>query len=79
MSLVRMVLAGFVLTRICASSAFILRDGASNLLEAASFTIALIGLVLVALVIAGMRSAGHPKLAAHRVMDGRSSRPVTAR
>ena len=79
MSLVRMVLAGFVLTRICASSAFILRDGASNLLEVASFTIALIGLVLVALVIAGMSSAGRPKLAAHRLMDGRSSRPVAAR
>jgi len=74
-----MVLAGFVLTRICASSAFILRDGASNLLEVASFTIALIGLVLVALVIAGMSSAGRPKLAAHRLMDGRSSRPVAAR
>jgi len=79
MSLVRMVLAGFVLARICASSAFIVRDGASTLLEAASFMIALIGLVLVALVISSMSSASRPKLAAHRVIDGRSSRPATTR
>ena len=79
MIMIRPLLAIFVLMRICTSLALILFDGASSVLEAAAFTIALIGLVLVALVIAGMSSAGRPKLAAHRVMDGRSSRPVTAR
>lgn len=76
---IRQVLAIFVLTRICASLAFLLFNGASSVLEAAAFTIALIGIVPVALVIGGMSSAGRPTLTSHRTMDGSSCRPVTAR
>jgi hypothetical protein len=48
MTMIRQVLAIFVLTRICASLALILFDGVSSLLEAAAFIIALVGLGLVA-------------------------------
>jgi hypothetical protein len=58
MSIIRQVLAMAILTRMCASLALILLDGASNLLEAATFAIALVGLAPVALVISGMGSAG---------------------
>lgn len=58
MFIIRQVLAMAILTRICASLALILLDGASNLLEAATFAIALVGLAPVALVISGMGSAG---------------------
>ncbi len=58
MSIVRQVLATIILTRMCASLTLILLDGASNLLEAATFAIALVGLAPVALVIAGMSSDG---------------------
>jgi hypothetical protein len=64
MSIIRQVLAMAILTRMCASLALMLLDGASNLLEAATFAIALVGLAPVALVISGM---------------GSSRRPVTAR
>jgi len=77
MIMIRPVLAIFVLMRICASLALILFDGASSVLEAAAFTIALIGIVPVVLVIGGM--AGRPTLTSHRTMDGSSCRPVTAR
>ena len=43
MTIFRQVVAVVVLTRICASLTLILLDGASNLLEAAGFMIALIG------------------------------------
>jgi len=58
MSIVRQVLAMAILTRMCASLTLILLDGASNLLEAATFAIALVGLAPVALVITGISSAG---------------------
>ena len=58
MSIIRQVLAMAILTRMFASLALILLDGASNLLEAATFAIALVGLAPVALVISGMGSAG---------------------
>jgi hypothetical protein len=79
MIMIRQVLAIFVLTRICASLALLLFDGASTVLEAAAFTIALIGIVPVALVIGGMSSAGRPTMTTHRTMEGSSCRPVTAR
>jgi len=63
MSIIRQALAMAILTRVCASLALILFDGASNLLEAATFAIALVGLAPVALVISGMGSAG-PAVAA---------------
>jgi hypothetical protein len=66
MTMFRQVVALVVLTRICASLTLILLDGASNLLEAAGFTIALIGLAPVALVIAGMGSSGRASLAMER-------------
>ena len=80
MSIIRPLLAIFVLTRICVSLASILLDGASTLLEGAAFAIALVGLALVGLVIGGMGSAGRrPSFVAQRAMDRRSCRPVTAR
>jgi hypothetical protein len=79
MIMIRQLLAIFVLMRICASLASILFGGASSVLEAAAFTIALIGLVPVALVIGSMSSTGRASMAAHRVMEGGSSRPVAAR
>jgi hypothetical protein len=79
MIIIRQLLALFVLMRICASLALILFDGASSVLEAAAFTIALIGLVPVALVIGSMSSASRASMVAHRVMEGGSSRPVAAR
>jgi hypothetical protein len=79
MSIIRPLVAIFVLARILVSLASILLDGASTLLEGAAFAIALVGLALVGLVIGGMGSAGRPSLVAHRAMDRRSCRPVTAR
>ena len=58
MFIIRQVFAMVILTRMCASLALILLDGASNLLEAVTFAIALVGLGPVALVITGMGSAG---------------------
>jgi hypothetical protein len=66
MKMVRQVVAVLVLTRLCASLALILLEGASGLLEAASFTIALIGIAPVALLIMGMRSVGCTGSAARR-------------
>jgi hypothetical protein len=60
MSIIRQVLAMAILTRICASLTLILLDGASNLLEAVTFAIALVGLAPVALVISGMGSPRRP-------------------
>jgi hypothetical protein len=79
MTMFRQVLAIFVLTRICASLALILLDGASTLLEAAAFMIALIGLVPVALVIGGMRSVGRASLAPQRALGGRTPRAIAVR
>ena len=79
MAMLRQVLAVVVLTRICASLMSILFDGASNLLEAAAFTIALIGLAPVALVIAGMGSSGRASLAMQREPRRRLFRTVATR
>jgi hypothetical protein len=79
MAMIRQVVAVVVLTRICASLTVILLDGASSLLEAATFTIALIGLVPVALVIAGMGSSGRASLAMQREPRRSLSRTVAAR
>lgn len=75
----RQAVAILVLTRMCASLALILLEGASSLLQAASFMIALIGIAPVALVITGMSSGGHDGSAARRELGGGHSRPVTAR
>jgi hypothetical protein len=74
--MIRHMLAIFVLVRLCTSLALILLEGASSLLEAAAFMIALIGLALVSLVISGMASSGR---AAPRGLGERSRRLVTAR
>lgn len=58
MTMLRQVVALAILTRMCASLALILLDGASNVLEAAGFAIALVGLAPVVLVITRMGSAG---------------------
>jgi len=79
MTMIRHVLAIFVLARMCVSLVLILLDGASSMTEAAAFMIALIGFALVALVIGGMSSRGRADGSAQRELDGRSSRPVTAR
>jgi hypothetical protein len=79
MTMIRQVLAIFVLTRMCASLALILLDGASTLLEAAAFTIALIGLAPVALVIGRMRSVGRASLAPQRELGGTAPRAIAAR
>ena len=79
MTIVRQVLAAFVLTRISVSLALILLDGASTLLEAAAFMIALLGLAPVALVIGGMSSAGRASLAAPREPGRRPSPAIAAR
>jgi hypothetical protein len=79
MAMIRQVVAVVVLTRICASLTVILLDGASSLLEAATFTIALIGLVPVALVIAGMGSSGRASLAMQREPRRSLSRTVATR
>jgi hypothetical protein len=77
--MIRHVLAVLVLTRICTSLAFILFDGASSLLEATAFMIALIGLAPVALVITGMGSLGRASLAVQRAPSGRLCRTAAAR
>jgi hypothetical protein len=79
MTMIRQVLAIFVLTRICASLALILFDGVSSLLEAAAFIIALVGLGLVALVISRMNLVGWAGSAVRRDASGRNSEPATAR
>jgi hypothetical protein len=79
MTMIRQVVAVVVLTRICASLALILLDGASSLLEAAAFTIALVGLAPVALVIAGMGSSGRASLAMQRPPRRSLSRTVATR
>jgi hypothetical protein len=79
MTMIRQVVALAVLTRICASLTLILFDGASSVLEAAAFTIALIGLAPVALVIAGMGSSGRASLAMQREPHRRLSRTVATR
>ncbi len=79
MAMIRQVVAVVVLTRICASLMAILLDGASSLLEAAAFTIALIGLAPVALVIAGMGWHGRASLAMQREPRRRLSRTVVTR
>ena len=79
MRTIRQVLAVFVLTRMCASLAFILFDGVSSLLQAVAFTIGLVGLVLVALVIGGMSQSAHASPTACRDLGGANSGPVTAR
>ena len=75
MTIIRQVLAILVLTRLSASLALILLEGASSLLQAAAFMIALIGLAPVALVIGGMSSGS----AARRYLGGRNAQPVTSR
>jgi hypothetical protein len=79
MAMIRQVIAVVVLTRICASLTVILLDGASSLLEAAAFTIALVGLAPVALVIAGMGSSGRASLAVQREPRRSLSRTVATR
>ena len=79
MAMFRQVVALVVLTRICTSLTVILLDGASNLLEAVGFTIALIGLAPVALVIAGMGSSGRANLAMQRAPRRSLSRTVATR
>jgi hypothetical protein len=79
MAMFRQVVALVVLARICVSLTVILLDGASSLLEAAAFTIALIGLVPVALVIAGMGSPGRANLAVQRAPRRSLSRTVANR
>ena len=56
--MIRQVLAIFVLIRLSTSLSLTLLEGASSLLHAAAFTIALIGLVLLGLVIRAMTSSG---------------------
>ena len=79
MTMFRQVVTVVVLGRICASLALILLDGASNLLEAAGFMIALIGLAPVALVIVGMGSSGRASLAMQRAPRRSLSRTVATR
>jgi hypothetical protein len=76
MKMFRQVVAVLVLTRLCASLALILLEGASGLLQAASFTIALIGIAPVALLISGMRSVGRAGSAARRGLGSGNARPV---
>ena len=76
--MVTQVLAIFVLMRLSTSLALILLDGASSLLQAAAFMIALIGLVPVGLVIGGMISSSRAAPSARRVSGGRHRQPVTA-
>ena len=79
MAMIRQIIAAVVLTRICASLMAILLDGASSLLEAAAFSIALIGLAPVVLVIAGMNSNGRARLAMQREPRRPLSRTVATR
>jgi hypothetical protein len=78
MKMFRQVVAVLVLTRLCASLALILLEGASGLLQAASFTIALIGIAPVALLISGMRSSsvGRAGSTARRGLGSGNARPV---
>ena len=76
MNIFRQIVAVLVLTRICASLALILLEGASGLLQTASFTIALIGIAPVALLIAGMHSVGRTDSAARRGLGSGNARPV---
>jgi hypothetical protein len=68
-----------VLTRVCASLALVLLEGASSLLQAASFAIALIGIAPVALVISSMSSGGRAGSAARRELAPGDSRQLAAR
>ena len=76
--MLKQVLAIFVLMRLSTSLALILLEGASSLLQAAAFMIALIGLALVGLVISGMVSNGRAAPSAHRVSGRRHRQPATA-
>jgi hypothetical protein len=76
MNMFRLVIAVLVLTRLCASLALSLLEGASGLLQAASFAIALIGIALVALLITGMRSVGRTRPAAGHGLASGHARPV---
>ncbi len=79
MAMLRQVLGVVVLARMSASLVLILLDGASTLLEAAAFIIALIGLAPVVLVIARMSSTGLASLAAQRERGGKMSQAIAAR
>ena len=79
MAMIRQVVALVVLARICASLTLILLDGASSLVEAAAFTIALVGLAPVALVIAGMGSSGRASVVMQREPRRSLSRTAAAR
>ena len=76
--MVTQVLAIFVLMRLSTSLALILLEGASSLLQAAAFMIALIGLAPVGLVIGGMIASSRAAPSARRVSGGRRGQPVTA-
>ena len=79
MTIFRHVLAILLLTRMCSSLALILLEGASSLLEAVAFMIALIGIAPVTLVIGGMTSGGRASSAARRYLGGGSAQPVMTR
>ena len=77
--MIRQMLAIFVLIRLSTSLPLTLLEGASSLLQAAAFTIALIGLVLLGLVIGGMISSDRAVPSAGHVSGGRHRQPVMAR
>jgi hypothetical protein len=79
MKTLRQIAAILVLTRVSASLALILLEGASSLLQAASFAIALIGIAPVALVITGMSSGGRSRRAVQGDLARRNSRSLAAR
>ena len=76
--MVRQMLAIFVLVRLSTSLSLILLEGASSLLQAAAFMIALIGLAPLSLVISGMVSSGRAAPSASRDWGGRHRQSVTA-
>lgn len=79
MTMIRQVLGIVVVARVCASLVLILVEGVSDLVQAAAFMIALIGLAPVALVIGGMTSGGPAGGAGRRALVGGKTQPVTTR
>jgi hypothetical protein len=79
MRTLRQVAAILVLTRMCGSLALILLEGASSLLQATSFAIALIGIAPVALVITSMSSGGRGRPDVQGELARRNARPLAAR